>query len=111
MDFSKIYDPECKSKVVRCLQGYERDEIEELIEDEMGGYVVQLNPNSSEYDSLLDNLVEDGMNTLGYQKDDQKAWRFIGFYGNYSEEEVLKKFVGVAEVCIAVDLMALFEGN
>ena len=41
MDFSKIYDPECKSKVVRCLQGYERDEIEELIEDEMGGYVVQ----------------------------------------------------------------------
>lgn len=57
MDFSRIYDPECEAKVIRCLKGYEKDEIEDFIDDEYTGYVVQLNPNSSHYDSVLDKLL------------------------------------------------------
>lgn len=109
MDFSEIYDPECEVKVIRSIQGYEKDEIEEFIEDEVSAYVVQLNPNSSQYDTVLDNLEEDGMTSFDYQKDEQKAWRFVGFYSDYSPEEVLHKFAGVGEKCIKVDLMALFE--
>lgn len=109
MDFSKIYDPECEAKVIRSIQGYEKDEIEEFIEDEVTAYLVQLNPNSSQYDALLDDLEEDGMTSFDYQKDEQKAWRFVGFYGDYTPEEVLHKFAGVGEKCIKVDLMALFE--
>ena len=109
MDFSEIYDTECEAKVIRSIQGYEKDEIEEFIEDEVSAYVVQLNPNSSQYDTVLDNLEEDGMTSFDYQKDEQKAWRFVGFYSDYSPEEVLHKFAGVGEKCIKVDLMALFE--
>lgn len=109
MDFSRIYDPECEVKVIRCLKGYEKDEIEDFIDDEYTGYVVQLNPNSSHYDSVLDKLEEEGMQSFDYQKDEAKAWRFVGLCGDYTEEEVLKEFEGVGEVCIRVDLMTLFE--
>ena len=70
----------------------------------------QLNPNSSEYDSVLDRLEEDGMFTFDYQRDEDKAWRFIGM-GEYPEEEVLKKFAGIGEVCIKVDLLHLFQNG
>lgn len=111
MDFSNIYDPNIKSKIVQCIKGYDRDDIEDFVEEEIFGFVVQLNPNSSEYDSVLDRLEEDGMRTFDYQRDEDKAWRFIGMYGEYTEEEVLKKFAGIGEVCIKVDLLHLFQNG
>ena len=51
------------------------------------------------------------MRTFDYQRDEDKAWRFIGMCGEYTEEEVLKKFAGIGEVCIKVDLLHLFQNG
>jgi len=74
--------------------------VEELNDD--GDYnndgiivLVKLNYNSSEYDNVLDDLEADGMATGDY--DSEGGWRLVGFYGKLNEDEVLKRFSGVAE--------------
>ena len=106
-NFASIYDPSAKNAILSWKDDLDEDDIQDLIDDEISFFLVQLNPNSSHYDQVLDDLEADGMKSFDYRKDDQKAWRFIGFYGERSEDSVLNAFAGVAEACTQIDLDSL----
>jgi len=66
-----------------------------------------LNPNSSHYDSILDDLEQDGMKSYEYWFIDGISYRLVGFYENLDEKDVLEKLSGLGECVISVDLEVL----
>ena len=81
---------------------------EEHFEDVESTFVLQLNPNSSHYDSILDDLEQDGMKSYEYWFIDGVSYRLVGFYENLDEKDVLDKLSGLGECVISVDLEVLW---
>lgn len=77
---------------------------EEMFEDIESVFLLQLNPDSSQYDSILDSLEEDGMRSYEYWFINNVSYRLVGFYQELSTEDVDAKLQGLGEAVAPVDL-------
>ena len=76
---------------------------EDMVEDHYV-FLLQLNPDSSHYDSILDSLEEDGMKSYEYWFINNVSYRLVGFYEELSSEDVTAKLQGLGEAVAPVDL-------
>ena len=77
---------------------------EDMFEDIESVFLLQLNPDSSHYDSILDSLEEDGMRSYEYWFINNVSYRLVGFYEELSAADVDAKLQGLGEAVAPVDL-------
>jgi hypothetical protein len=77
---------------------------EDMFQDIASVFLMQLNPDSSQYDSILDNLEADGMRSYEYWFINNVSYRLVGFYEELSAADVDTKLQGLGEAVAQVDL-------
>lgn len=77
---------------------------EDMFQDIESVFLMQLNPDSSQYDSILDNLEADGMRSYEYWFINNVSYRLVGFYEELSAMDVSAKLQGLGEAVAQVDL-------
>lgn len=77
---------------------------EDMFQDIESVFLMQLNPDSSQYDSILDNLEADGMRSYEYWFINNVSYRLVGFYEELSAVDVSAKLQGLGEAVAQVDL-------